>query len=35
MKSTPDGYTIATTSDTPLTVNPLLYKNLPYHTVSE
>jgi tripartite-type tricarboxylate transporter receptor subunit TctC len=30
MQSNPDGYTIATTSDTPLTVNPLLYENLPY-----
>jgi tripartite-type tricarboxylate transporter receptor subunit TctC len=29
-QSTPDGYTIALTSDTPMTVNPWLYKNLPY-----
>jgi tripartite-type tricarboxylate transporter receptor subunit TctC len=35
MKSTPDGYTIATTSDTPLTVNPLLYKNLPYQPLRD
>jgi tripartite-type tricarboxylate transporter receptor subunit TctC len=26
----PDGYTIEMTSDTPLTVNPWMYKNLPY-----
>jgi tripartite-type tricarboxylate transporter receptor subunit TctC len=35
MKSAPDGYTIATTSDTPLTVNPLLYKNLPYQPLRD
>jgi tripartite-type tricarboxylate transporter receptor subunit TctC len=35
MKSNPDGYTIATTSDTPLTVNPLLYKNLPYQPLRD
>ncbi|HEY5378835.1 MAG TPA: tripartite tricarboxylate transporter substrate binding protein [Pseudolabrys sp.] len=29
-QSPPDGYTIAMTSDTPLTVNPWMYKNLPY-----
>jgi tripartite-type tricarboxylate transporter receptor subunit TctC len=30
MTSDPDGYTIAATSDTPLTVNPWLYDKLPY-----
>ena len=30
MQSDPDGYTIATTSDTPLVVNPWLYEKLPY-----
>ena len=35
MRSNPDGYTIATTSDTPLTVNPLLYKNLPYQPLRD
>ena len=35
MRSNPDGYTIATTSDTPLTVNPLLYKNLPYRPLHD
>jgi tripartite-type tricarboxylate transporter receptor subunit TctC len=35
MKSAPDGYTIATTSDTPLTVNPLLYENLPYQPLRD
>jgi tripartite-type tricarboxylate transporter receptor subunit TctC len=29
-QSTPDGYTIEATSDTPMTVNPWLYKDLPY-----
>jgi tripartite-type tricarboxylate transporter receptor subunit TctC len=29
-QSAPDGYTIEMTSDTPLTVNPWMYKNLPY-----
>src|SRR6516225_1061496 len=29
-QSPPDGYTIAATSDTPMTVNPWLYKELPY-----
>ena len=29
-QSEPDGYTIAATSDTPMTVNPWLYKNLSY-----
>ena len=35
MRSTPDGYTIATTSDTPLTVNPFLQKNLPYQPLHD
>jgi tripartite-type tricarboxylate transporter receptor subunit TctC len=30
MQSDPDGYTIATSSDTPLVVNPWLYDKLPY-----
>jgi tripartite-type tricarboxylate transporter receptor subunit TctC len=30
MTSDPDGYTIAASSDTPLTVNPALYDKLPY-----
>ncbi len=30
MQSAPDGYTIAATSDSPLTVNPWMYKNLAY-----
>jgi len=30
MSSDPDGYTIATTSDTPMVVNPWLYDKLPY-----
>src|SRR5690349_14828568 len=30
MASDPDGYTIAASSDTPLTVNPALYDKLPY-----
>lgn len=29
-QSTPDGYTIAMTSDSPMTVNSWVYKNLPY-----
>jgi tripartite-type tricarboxylate transporter receptor subunit TctC len=29
-QSPPDGYTMEMTSDTPLTVNPWMYKNLPY-----
>jgi tripartite-type tricarboxylate transporter receptor subunit TctC len=29
-QSAPDGYTLAATSDTPMTVNPWLYKDLPY-----
>ena len=35
MQSNPDGYTIATTSDTPLTVNPLLYENIPYEPLRD
>ena len=35
MQSNPDGYTIATTSDTPLTVNPLLYESLPYEPLRD
>jgi len=35
MQSNPDGYTIATTSDTPLTVNLLLYENLPYEPLRD
>jgi tripartite-type tricarboxylate transporter receptor subunit TctC len=35
MRSNPDGYTIATTSDTPLTVNPFLYKDLPYQPLHD
>ena len=30
-RATPDGYTIAFSSDTPLTVNQWLYKNIPYN----
>src|ERR1039458_10205741 len=35
MRANPDGYTIAVTSDTPLTVNPLLYENLPYQPLRD
>jgi tripartite-type tricarboxylate transporter receptor subunit TctC len=35
MRASPDGYTIATTSDTPLTVNPFLYKDLPYRPLQD
>jgi tripartite-type tricarboxylate transporter receptor subunit TctC len=31
----PDGYTIATSSDTPLTVNPSLYDKLPYEPLRD
>jgi tripartite-type tricarboxylate transporter receptor subunit TctC len=31
----PDGYTIATSSDTPLTVNPSLYSKLPYEPLRD
>jgi tripartite-type tricarboxylate transporter receptor subunit TctC len=33
--SDPDGYTIATSSDTPLTVNPSLYSKLPYEPLRD
>jgi tripartite-type tricarboxylate transporter receptor subunit TctC len=33
--SDPDGYTIATSSDTPLTVNPSLYTKLPYEPLRD
>jgi tripartite-type tricarboxylate transporter receptor subunit TctC len=33
--SDPDGYTIATSSDTPLTVNPSLYNKLPYEPLRD
>src|ERR1019366_3152812 len=29
-QATPDGYTIEVTSDTPMTVNPWIYKNIAY-----
>jgi len=35
MRASPDGYKIATTSDTPLTVNPFLYKDLPYRPLQD
>jgi tripartite-type tricarboxylate transporter receptor subunit TctC len=35
MQSEPDGYTIATCSDTPLTANPWLYDKLPYDPVRD
>jgi tripartite-type tricarboxylate transporter receptor subunit TctC len=35
MQSGPDGYTIATTSDTPLVVNPWLYEKLPYQPLRD
>jgi len=34
-QSAPDGYTIAATSDTPMTVNPWLYKSLPYEPLRD
>lgn len=34
-QSAPDGYTLAFTSDTPMTVNPWLYKNLPYRPLDD
>lgn len=34
-QSTPDGYTLAFTSDTPMTVNPWLYKNLSYRPMED
>src|SRR5499426_1645918 len=35
MTSDPDGYTIAASSDTPLTVNPALYDKLPYSALRD
>src|SRR4029450_3460441 len=35
MQSDPDGYTIATSSDTPLVVNPWLYEKLTYNPVRD
>src|SRR3979411_1325554 len=35
MQSDPDGYTIATSSDTPLVVNPWLYSKLPYEALRD
>jgi tripartite-type tricarboxylate transporter receptor subunit TctC len=35
MQSDPDGYTIATSSDTPLVVNPWLYEKLPYQALRD
>ncbi len=35
MQSDPDGYTIATSSDTPLVVNPSLYDKLPYQALRD
>jgi tripartite-type tricarboxylate transporter receptor subunit TctC len=34
-QSLPDGYTFAFTSDTPMTVNPWLYKDLPYRPLQD
>lgn len=34
-QSAPDGYTIAMTSDTPMTVNPWIYKNIPYEPLRD
>ena len=35
MQSDPEGYTIATSSDTPLVVNPWLYDKLPYQALRD
>src|SRR5467141_623145 len=35
MQADPDGYTIATSSDTPLVVNPWLYEKLPYQPLRD
>jgi tripartite-type tricarboxylate transporter receptor subunit TctC len=35
MQADPDGYTIATSSDTPLVVNPWLYDRLPYQPLRD
>ena len=34
-QSPPDGYTMAMTSDTPMTVNPWIYKNIPYDALRD
>jgi tripartite-type tricarboxylate transporter receptor subunit TctC len=34
-QSTPDGYTIEVTSDTPMTVNPWIYKNIAYDPLKD
>jgi tripartite-type tricarboxylate transporter receptor subunit TctC len=34
-QSAPDGYTIAMTSDSPMTVNPWVYRNLPYDPMKD
>ena len=34
-QSPPDGYTMAMTSDSPMTVNPWVYKNLPYDPMKD
>jgi tripartite-type tricarboxylate transporter receptor subunit TctC len=34
-QSSPDGYTIEVTSDTPLTVNPWIYRNIAYDSVRD
>jgi tripartite-type tricarboxylate transporter receptor subunit TctC len=34
-QSAPDGYTMAMTSDSPMTVNPWVYKNLPYNPMKD
>jgi len=34
-QSSPDGYTMAMTSDSPMTVNPWVYKNLPYNPMKD
>jgi tripartite-type tricarboxylate transporter receptor subunit TctC len=34
-QSTPDGYTIEVTSDTPMTVNPWIYKNVGYEALRD
>jgi tripartite-type tricarboxylate transporter receptor subunit TctC len=34
-KSTPDGYTLLMGNSGPLTVNPVLYRNVPYHPIRD
>src|ERR1035438_4151005 len=34
-QSPPDGYTMAMTSDSPMTVNPWVYKNIPYDPMKD